>query len=222
MNYAPVWLYRNLSGNGTIAAAGTPCGVCGLPLAGSRTLAEVLRPTFTDHGLLADGNADHVCDACAWYMDHQELRRQSWYLTEREARPLAKKDVLPLLQAHYEEPPLEDRYYLIAISKKKHVALRARLNAGGCRAMRVNFETALVDVDAEWFKLLDNLVTLRRYHRWDEIEADRYLPFAILKWPSLSAFEQARQAVRPWLRSPAWGLARYVYSPDLEEEATDD
>lgn len=220
MNWAMLWLYQNLTGRRALRANGDRCAICGLPLAGDTPLGKVLRPTFTDHDLLANRDG-YACTACTWYMDHQELRRQSWYLTENEARPLAKADLLPLLRSHYQDPPAEDRYYLIARSKKKHVALHGRLNAAGCRAMRVNLETSLVDVDGEWFKLLDGVVALRRYHAWDEIEADRYLPFAILKWPSLADFERAREAVRPWLRSPAWELARYLYHPDLAKEMRD-
>jgi hypothetical protein len=221
MNYAMRWFYKTLAG-GEEDIGPHLCAVCGLPTGHDADLGKVLRDTFTDRDVLEVPWSGYVCAACEWYFDHQELRRQHWYLTAREARPLAKADIFPLLVKHLRCPPAEDRYYFIAQSKKKHVALRARLNAAGCTKLRVNFETIMVDVDQSFPTLMKNLVALRKYHSWDEIESDRYLPYAILKWPSFKAFEEARWAVAPYLRSPQWQLARFLYSPDLLKGDDDD
>lgn len=226
LNYAPRWFYRHI-GHGEIATGPALCALCGLPAApGSMTpKAKVLRPTFMDYDLLARPALDDLCAACVWYFDHQELLRSHWYLTATAARVLAKADLLPLLTEHVAKPPAEDRYYLIAASKKKHVALRGRLNAAGGRLLRVNFETLMVDVDQAVLDLVDRLSALRRYHSWQEIEQNSYLPYAILRWPALSEFERLCAQVLPWLRSPQYYLARYLYTPSgrgEEKEHVDD
>ena len=216
MNHAIRWLYSNIAGRYVREGKDT-CMVCGLPTDGGLPPKAVFRRTFTNQDILAARESYIVCEACAWYFDHQELRRQHWYITAKEARSLSKKDIFPLLMRHIITPPSEDRYYLIALSKKKHVALRARLNATGCRSLRVNFEEMVVDVDERFINLERDIVQMRRYHRWDEIENDAYLPYALLRWPSIGEFEATRESLRPWLRSPQYRLARYLYSPDLEE-----
>jgi len=226
VNFAMRWFYQHIA-RGEVAAGPALCALCGLPAApGSMTpKAKVLRPTFMDYDLLARPALDDLCAACVWYFDHQELLRSHWYLTATEARALAKADLLPLLTDHVAKPPREDRYYLIAVSKKKHVALRGRLNAAGGRMLRVNLETLTVDVDQAVLDLVDRLSRLRRYHSWQEIEQNSYLPYAILRWPALSEFERLCSQVLPWLRSPQYQLARYLYTPPgrgEEREGVDD
>lgn len=217
VQYATRWFYRHFA-HEEVTEGEDACCVCGLPTDGGRDVNKVLRPTFTNQDILPRPDSSTVCPACAWYFDHQELLRQHWYLTPVEARSLAKADILPLLQTHLETPPPVDGYYLIAQSKKKHIALRGRLNTAGARSLRVNCEELLVDVDGAFMTLLSNVVTLRNYHRWDEIEGDKYLPWAILRWPGIADFERTRAAVRPWLRSPQYQLARYLYSPQQKAE----
>jgi hypothetical protein len=216
MNLATRWLARHLGGVSE-SCGNQVCAICSGPCDAAVAVADVLRPTFTDIDRV---NGDYVCSACVWYFDHQELRRSHWYLTPAEAVPLAKKDILPLLRKHVREPPPVDRYYLISRSKKKHVALRARLNAAGARMLRVNFETMLVDVDQQFFELYDHIVALRKYHAWDEIERDEYLIRSLQRWltgEGFDQFERHRDGVRPWLRTQQYELAKFLYSPDQEE-----
>lgn len=214
LNYAMRWFYRALA-QGDVAPGPEVCAVCGLSAREMVPAPKVFRRTFVDYHLLAFAEQEGVCPACVWYFDHQELRRSHWFLTPSEVRPLAKGDILPLLLAHLETPPAVDRYYLISLTKQKHVALRARLNAAGAQRLRVNLETEMVDLDRGWLTLLDNVVRLRQYHHWDEIELDHYLPYALLRWPRYEEFERCRAVVRPWLRSAQYALAKFLYSPDL-------
>jgi len=217
MNWATRWLAKHLGGVPNPDGAHL-CALCRGSCADEIAVEDVLRPTFTDIDLV---RGEYVCQACAWYLDHQEVRRSHWYLTPDEAVPLAKKEILPLLRRHLAKPPAVDRYYLIARSKKKHVALRARLNAAGCRLLRVNFETQLVDVDQEFMELYCHLAALRKYHSWDEIERDEYLLRPLQKWlvgDKYAEFERHRSAARIWVRSPQFELAKYLYSPDEEAE----
>lgn len=217
MNPAISWLYRHVGPGLEVPKGPFLCACCGLPHAEGKPPDHVFRPTFTDYDLLKVPHSGSVCPACAWYFDHQELRRQHWYISPSEAKMLAKADILPLLAQHVQNPPNEDRCYLIAQSKKKHVILRARINAAGCSRLRVNFETMLVDVDRDFFALVHDLALLHQFHTWQEIEHDDYLPYAILLWPSLSDFEKTRDRVRPWLGTPQYLLAKFLYSPDLLE-----
>lgn len=214
INFATRWFYQHI-GHGELPTGPAVCALCGLRAApGSMTpKVKVFRKTFMDYDLQARPALDDLCAACVWYFDHQVLLRSHWYLTATAARVLAKADLLPLLTKHVAEAPAEDRYYLIAASKKKHVALRGRLNAAGGRLLRVNFETLMVDVDQAVLDLVDRLSLLRRYHSWQEIEQNSYLPYAILRWPALREFERLCRQVQPWLRSPQYTLARYLYAP---------
>ena len=227
LNYATRWFYQHL-GRHQVPPGAASCALCGLPADpdGMMAKAKVYRPTFVDFDLQARAGQPDLCPACVWYLDHQEIDRSHWYLSASTARPLAKADLLPLLTEHLTHPPPEDRYYLIAFTKKKHFALRARLNAAGARILRVNAETFLVDVDNRCLRLAADLTALRTYHAWQEIESDNYLPYAILRWPRLADFEARRAAIQPWLRSPQYHLARYLYTPpektDKEEPETDE
>ena len=214
MNYAMRWFYRHLA-NGEVEPGASICSLCGL--AANPTVmtpkVKVFRPTFVDYDLQKRAEQPGLCPACVWYFDHQELLRSHWYLSASRATPLAKADLLPLLATHITAPPAEDRYYLIAFTKKRHVALRGWLNAAGARLLRVNAEIYLVDVDAAVLRMVDDLAALRTHHTWQEIESGYYLPFALLRWSDLADFERHRAAVQPYLRTSAYLLARYLYSP---------
>lgn len=214
LNYAPRWFYQHIA-QAQVAPGPAVCALCGLPgdPAALTPKARVFRPTFVDYDLQARAELPGLCPACVWYFDHQELLRTHWYLAPSRATPLAKAELLPLLTTHLHTPPAEDRYYLITFTKKKHVALRARINAAGSRVLRVNAETYTVDVDDRTLRLVTDLTALRTYHAWQEIESDNYLPYALLRWPDLAEFEQRRAAVQAWLRSPQYQLARYLYTP---------
>lgn len=216
MNWCLRWFYEWATYY-SVQEGPKTCSVCHLPTKQTAPLSEVLRPTFTDHDLI-DEDGDGACPACAWYFDHSELRRAHWVVTESDAQALAKKDILPLLAEHLDSPPDLPRYYLISRAKRKHVALRARLNAAGSNLLRVNFELSLVDINRGFFGILNDIVKLRRYHSWDEIRDDKYLPYAILRWDDLGDFQATRQNLQPHLRSPQYELARFLYSPDLAKE----
>jgi len=214
VNFATRWFYQHLAGQ-QVVWGNAICALCGLSAREDvmSPKTRVFRPTFVDYDLQRRPDQPGLCPACVWYLGHQELLRSHWYLSASEARPLAKADLLPLLAEHLAHPPAEDRYYLVAYTKKKHVALRGRLNAAGARRLRVNAEVYLVDIGDEFLRLVDDLSALRQYHAWEEIESDKYLPYAILRWPSLAEFERRRAAVAPYLRSPTYWLARYLYTP---------
>jgi len=226
MLFVTRWFYKNIAGL-EVESGGLTCAVCGLPMAEGIPLEKVIRwKTFNDlHKLACFDRFDEpafaelfACPACEWYFENQQLRFSHWYVTPDEARVLAREDIVPLILELLETPPGSDFYLLLSRTKKKHVALRGRLNAAGCLSLRINFEEYLVDVDHQVLGLFSNVITLRQYHGWDEIESDAYLPFAILRWPSFGDFERTREAVRPWLNTPQYELARYLYSPKLRED----
>lgn len=186
------------------------CAVCGLPAADGATLRAVLRTTFTDHAALRAPDSGVVCAACDWYMAHQELRRQSWWLTPARAEPIERGEMATLLRAHLDDPPNEDGYYLFTATRRKHLALYAPLNLAGARLRRVRFETDNVDVDADWFVLRDAALTLRQHHTWEEIETDHYRAHALAGWHDPGAFVAARDLVRPWRRAPRLALIRFI------------
>lgn len=214
MNYAMRWFFRFFE-HSEVEDGEHRCAICGLPMCNGYDIAQVLRSTFVDYDLLKMPQSRTVCTACAWYFDHQELRRYSWYLTADNAQQLAKSDILPLLATHLKSPPAQDRYYLITRSKKKHVALRAHLNAAHCANLRVNFETMLVDIDHCFIDLVTDLSALRKYHTWYEIKNDKYLPFAILRWTHYADFEHTRERVRPWLGSPQFALTEFLLTSKI-------
>ena len=205
------WFYANLAG-GQIQTGPFTCAVCGLPTVyTAHTPNTVLRPTFTDHDALRVPGSGVVCEACAWYFGRQDVRRQSWWLTETSAEPVERAAMWPLLRAHLSTPPDQDGYYLFTIMKRKHLALRAPLNLAGARTRRVRFEVNTVTLDATSVAVYKAVAQLRRYHTWQEIQDDAYRTHALAKWEEPGAFASARDVVHPVLSTALFALIRFVY-----------
>lgn len=215
--FATRWFYSSVEG-GRVEAGFRMCAVCGLPMAVGVPVRDVLRKTFTDQAALRAPGCDQACEACAWYFDHQELRRSSWWLTAGEARPLAKGDVGPLLQEHLGRAPVVDGYYLITIMKRKHLALWAPLNLARSATLRVRFEVTTVELNYLWLTLVEAAHRLREFHSWREIQNDDYNAKFLMRWSDPLEFVRLRQVVQPWLRTPYLDLTQYVWTKEEKKQ----
>jgi len=187
------------------------CAVCGLSTASETLVKSVLRPTFTDIALLRRPDSRHVCPACAWYFDHQEVRRANWWLTADGATEIARGDLRRVIDEQLATPPAADGYLLITTSKRKHIALRAPLNLAGSHARRVQFETDTLTLRAaDWFRLTAAVDALRVVHTWQEILTDTYQSWRVGRWANAAEFVAARAGVRPYLRTPYLDLVKFV------------
>lgn len=208
--YATRWFAQHL-GQIPSDAGDYFCAVCGLTTSRYVPLASVLRDTFTDFAALRRRESGVCCVACAWYFDHQELRRSSWWLTGSEARSLTVTDARDLLLSHLASPPDEAGYYLFSLTNRKHLALYAPLNLPRSYPRLVRFESATLILTPSFTELLSACELLRQHHAWSEIESDIYNASALTRWSGrVERFVAARQAVQPWLRTPHLGLARFL------------
>lgn len=207
------WLYRHHTQQ-KVALGRQICAVCGLPTATGVATAKVLRPTFTDIAALRCPRSSVVCAACEWYMGNQEIRRSSWWLTEEVATEVDKGEWHTLLLEHLAHPPARDSYYLITVTKRKHLALYAPLNMAGNPMRRVRFEVSTLDLHpALWPALPAAAHQLRTRHSWKEIQADSYNSYFAAQWPAIAHFAALRNTVRPYLHTPYLDLAQFVWTP---------
>lgn len=219
--YAPRWLHT-AHANPPVPAGPRLCAVCGLPAASGQPPKAVLRDTFTDYATLRQPRSPLVCAACDWYMSRQDLRRSSWWLTATAAVPLERSGLRAFLLDQLAHPPAEAGYILITITRRKHLALYAPLNASHAQARRLRFETATLDLDARFPHLLAAVDALRQYHTWQEITTGVYYPANLAKWPAPAAFAQAQAAVHSWLRTPHLNLVRFISTKEaLTPDETD-
>lgn len=187
------------------------CAVCGLPTEPYALTGKVLRPTFTDHEFLRCPTSNHVCPACEYYMNHQELRRANWWLTGDKALPIERDQLRPFITVQLYRPLMENGYLIITTSKRKHIGLRAPLNMAGSKALRVQFETVTLDLTAAlWQSLTAACDTLKQHHTWKEILSDSYEAWRLAKWTGLPTYVAAREVVRPHLRTPYLDLVKFV------------
>lgn len=208
------WFYQNVERE-QVEPGRKTCAVCGLSTLQTAPRKKVLRTTFTDYDVLRVRAGEHVCPACVWYFGRQELRRTGWWLTANEARPVSKAEWLPLLHRHIQDGIPADGYYLIKPSglTGKHLALLAPLNICGNRALRVQFDTTTLGLDAAWLGLVAAAFRLRECHAWREIRQDDYIAkFLAARWPDFDEFLRLRTTVRPWLRSGQMELAQFVWA----------
>jgi len=214
------WLYYNLEAK-AVAAGRHTCAVCGLPCRDVVPLRKVLRSTFTNYDLLRKPDEAGACLSCAWYFDHQELRRTGWYLTATEARAMQKSDWLSLLREHHKNGVPEDAYYLVKPLGLvgKHLALYAPMvMAGRSSVCVVQFNTMRVQCDAAFWRLLDAAHALRERHSWKEIRTGDYYAKHILAWPDRAEFVRLRSIVQAWRRTPQLMLVEFLWSKPKQEE----
>jgi len=209
--FATNFFHRALSGEPPAAPGRHTCAVCGLPTTSETRVQTVLRPTFTDIALLRRPESRHVCPACAWYFDHQEVRRANWWLAADGATEIARGDLRRVIDEQLATPPAADGYLLITVSKRKHIALRAPLNLAGSHARRVQFETDTLTLHAaDWFRLTAAVDALRVVHTWQEILADNYQSWRVGRWANVAEFVAARAVARPYLRTPYLDIVKFV------------
>jgi hypothetical protein len=181
---------------------------------------KVLRPTFTDRDLLRAPESRVCCQSCSAYFDHQELRRENWWLAAKHAETISRKAIRPYIDRLLAEPLPESGYFLVTTAKRKHIGLRAPLNVAGNRHLKVQFELATLEIDASrWSLLTAACDTLRRHHTWQEITGDGYQSWRLAKWQdAIDEFAAARDAIRPFLRTPYLDLVQFCGDLAAKEE----
>lgn len=188
------------------------CALCGLGTTGGEKPHRFFSSNFTDYDTLRVPQSPYLCAACAWYLKNSsDIRRNSWWLTEHEAVLLDRSEALSLLLKHIAAPPSSGGYYLLTMTRRKHLALHARMNGAGNRVRSVRFETDTVTVDQRLPEIVSALAALRsNRHSWKEIESDRYIAKFMAAWVKPQEFVHARAVVLPWLSTNLLPMLRFL------------
>jgi hypothetical protein len=225
-------LYRAATGR-DVPPGPTPCVLCGAAHAGGLPAGDVIRDTFTNHGLCRVPGSDSVCPACGHYFNHRwevgqkylsEYRKHSLLVTPAAwqpwPRPAMRLDLETLLAAGAREPLL----LVIGLSKKKHCLPLAKVNPPGARHLYVQLEEegVLVTPDA-WAGVAGVFdALLAQGCRKGEVLGGNYSPATLRRAPSLSRLLAAERALAPWRPSGLLSLVSYVTLVGDGDDARDD
>lgn len=221
-------LYR---AEGNPPATGTKiCYLTGLPAReDGPKVGEVLRDTFTNHDLARAPGSPVMSDAAQWYFNHQEFRRFH-IVAERSGesyrwRSVAREDLRQILVDALTAPPDCDRFYSIALSKKKHIALRAPVTPARSAYVYVQFEENAVTLAGAIFLALltafDAALALGISKK--EILCCQLHILTLqklVKNKALGAWQAQEKVLRPHVGSQILPLVSFViFNPTEKEEA---
>ncbi len=179
------------------------CRICAADDVNGIDFHKWVRPTFTDHDKLVDGNI--ICDKCLFWFDEsstdlasrlgkespQRMRNYSHFVVNGEWIPLGKGDKERMKELLLGAPFPE--LAAIAESEQKHIVFRATWNPRGADAGWVQFEEQSLFVKPdELRKLLDIIELLYREFTKKEIEtgvykSHRIRKFGIEEWYALES-----------------------------------
>jgi len=209
------------------------CVLCGAGCPGDRTtpIQEVVRDTFTNHGMCRAQNSRVVCPACTHYFNHRwdipgskkpgEYRRcslrvvgDSWSAWQRASM---RADLEGWLRDGLPGPAV----LVVALSKKKHLLPMASVHPGGARAFSLMLEEERVRLCArDWIPLSQTFDTLLGLGCGKgEILTGNYSA-QTLRRLDLTALRRLDRVIGPWRGS---GLLTLVsYTTLLEQDDADD
>lgn len=195
------------------------CRICGIEGDGV-PFNEWVKPTFTDHDKLHDG--DVICDACLfWFGERSEelarrvgkekpqrMRNYSHFVIGGKWTPLSKgnKNQMKslLLGEHFPE------LAAIAESGQKHIVFRATRNPPGSKAGWVQFEEQALFVHPHKLRdLLGIIEALYATFSKEEIGTGRYRQYRIRKF-GLANWQALELQVKPIRGSLLFKLALFL------------
>ena len=168
------------------------CVMCGAETEGL-LFTEWVKPTFTDHDKLQDG--DVICDDCLFWFDEkseklaqmvgkdkpQRMRNYSHFIVDGKWIPLSKGDKRRMQSLLLDEPFPE--LAAIAESGQKHIVFRAPRNLPNGYAGWVQFEEqSLFVVPDKLWKVLDVVERLYIGFSKTEIETGKYAGYRVIKF----------------------------------------
>lgn len=205
------------------------CKVCGGEGQG-QPFVDWVKPTFTDHDLLVDGEI--ICGDCLfWFDEHSEplaeklgkdsaryvrIRNYSHFIVCGEWIPLSKGDKTRMQELLLNEtfPELA----AIAESGQKHIVFRATRNARGAEAGWVQFEEQAIFVEPqELAYLLDVIEALYTTFSKTEIESGNYKQYRIRDF-GLDFWYALESEIAPVRQSALFKLALFLAQEKGEED----
>jgi hypothetical protein len=224
------FLYRAATGR-TVAPGPHSCLFCGLACAESVPASQVIRDTFTNHGMCRCPRSTRVCQACDHYFNYRwevgqkylsEYRKHSHKVTAAAWESWQREDMRADIERWLREG-CPECVLVAALSKKKHCLPLAPINLPG-RSFAVQLEEETVQVPAgAWTSLaaaFDRLLALGLTK--GAILSGQYHHAALRKSGDVAEVLRLDRAVAPWRPSGLLTLLSYITvlgDTDAPEEA---
>lgn len=139
-------LYRAASGK-TVEGGSPRCALCGCPHAKPVPIEDVIKDTFTDHGMLRMPSSRDVCPACAHFFNHRwdsgqkypsEYRKHSLYIEPTTWRSWQRADMRRDIETRLRDGGPQC-VALMSLAKKKQLLPLADVTPAG-KTLCVQFE----------------------------------------------------------------------------------
>jgi len=152
-------LYRAATGQ-VVPAGDATCSLCGSKHERSAKMTDVIRDTFTNHGMCRVPSSDDACQACEYYFNHRwdtgqqypmEYRKRSLVVTEGEVIEWMRADMKVDIEKWLHEG-CPHGVFLVSLSKKKHCLPLAVVNPPG-RSFVVQVEEDRAMIDESYWPL---------------------------------------------------------------------
>jgi len=138
----------------TVQSGNDRCRLCGSGISDSVPVTEVIRDTFTNHGLCRVPSSQSVCLACNHYFNHRwtpkgfkkpaEYRMISMKILADSFHPWQREEMRGDIE-HYFENGCPECLLVVSLSKKKHCLPLARVNPAG-KAFTIQVEEEQVRI----------------------------------------------------------------------------
>jgi len=183
------------------------CRFCGIESSEAVSFDEWVKPTFTDHDKLLDG--DGVCPDCLFWFDErseemaarvgkdkpQRMRNYSHFVVSGEWTPLSKGDKERMQTLLLSSPFPE--LAAIAESGQKHIVFRARRNSPGATCGWIQFEEQSLFVQPQELRDLMELIEALYVHfSKGEIETGNYKPYRVMSF-GVEQWQELEEQVKP-------------------------
>jgi len=194
------------------------CRFCGS--VAENSFNDWVKPTFTDHDKLLDGNG--VCHDCLFWFDErseklaalvgkdkpQRMRNYSHFVVGGKWTPLSKGS-----KQHMQDILLSETFpelAAIAESGQKHIVFRAQRNPPGVTCGWVQFEEQALFVRSQELKsLLDLTEALYVHFSKGEIETGNYKSYRIMQF-GVDAWQELESQVKSHRNSLLFKLALFL------------
>jgi len=203
------------------------CRICGEECGDGTLFDEWVKPTFTDHDKLHDG--DVICDACLFWFDErseelarrigkdkpQRMRNYSHFVVNGEWIPLSKGDKRAMQVLLLAEPFPE--LAAIAESGQKHIVFRVTRNPSGSKAGWVQFEERALFVRPDELRVLLGIIeTLYTTFSKSEIGTGQYRQYRIRKF-GLAGWLALEARIKPVRGALLFRLALFLAQKEKGE-----
>ncbi len=188
------------------------CYLCGEATDEGLPRRDVIKPTFTDHGIARDPDSDLVCPLCTWALSYSELRNYSILATPAGLRHPSRSEIRDVLL----HPPAPPFVLTIAVSGQKWLHIKARVVYNRAAFSVLLEETPVLVRPTAVAALLDTIEELYSSFTKAEIETGDYQPHRIRRF-GIKRWERLEEQIGMHRGSRLFDLLLHVAQKQTEE-----